>query len=342
MNIRSKCQHSPCSISDSFSAMFSKSRMTERAVNWWTISSQPSGPRAGPSVAQRGDKSTVTSQDTGLPAIVPWMTERHRAGGGRGSSGRAAANRYSGSVKLSQSNGEAGNSRPSGLREGEMIRQWDRAPRGVVCVSPSLSSSRPPSAWSKDTFSSARRSRCMSSSPCGEEKLRLAMADRARAFCLFRDSSTLSTLPVCVASISVLSEDAACCHGDSHRDSLRCSGGAIFSRPWGREPVSSSAGPGQSELDETWGRPLSLLTEQRVRTYCSCTYESRWILRRTSLGANRHALPVLALVSAALAQENSDEISRDISLTASSMSPWSEEDSWGRRESAVSGAQSSS
>lgn len=45
------------------------------------------------------------------------MRERHWAGGVGGSSGGAAVNRYSGSVKLSQSRGETGNSRPSRGRE---------------------------------------------------------------------------------------------------------------------------------------------------------------------------------------------------------------------------------
>lgn len=49
------------------------------------------------------------------------MSERHWPGGG--SSGGAAVKRYSGSVKLSQSRGEAGNRSPSGGQsEKERVR----------------------------------------------------------------------------------------------------------------------------------------------------------------------------------------------------------------------------
>lgn len=123
--------------------------------------------------------------------------------------------RYSGSVKLSQSIGEAGNRRPS-VGQSEKVRGrylmhnpgflssvllesvrllWDSAPRGGGFVSPSLSSSLPPSAWSKETLSRALLKRCISNSPCGDEKLRAAMVERARAFCLLRDSSPPSRRP---------------------------------------------------------------------------------------------------------------------------------------------------
>lgn len=60
----------------------------------------------------------------------------------------------------------------------------DSVPPDGGFVSPSLSSSLPPSVWSKETLSRALRRRCISSSPCGEEKLRAAMVERTRALCL--------------------------------------------------------------------------------------------------------------------------------------------------------------
>lgn len=105
------------SISVSFSAMFSKSLMTDRAVSWWIVSSQDPvlvGRVAELSVSHRRDRSTRTSQDTALPPSMPWMTERHSAPEAWNSPGGAAENRHSGSVKVSQSSGEAGNRRPSG------------------------------------------------------------------------------------------------------------------------------------------------------------------------------------------------------------------------------------
>lgn len=100
------------SISVSFSAMFSKSLITDLAVSWWIISSQD--PVLVDRVSHRRDRSTRTSQDTALPPSMPWMTERHSAPEAWNSFGGAAENRPSGSVKVSQSSGEAGNSRPSG------------------------------------------------------------------------------------------------------------------------------------------------------------------------------------------------------------------------------------
>ena len=128
---------SPCPLSLSFSAIFSKSLITERAVSWWMISSHgsstlpssspppppPSAPSgvSWPSGFQRCPRSTLTSQDTGLPPSTPWMSERHWPGGG--SSRWTAEKRYSGSVKLSQSKGEAGNRSPS---EGQRDRVSNR------------------------------------------------------------------------------------------------------------------------------------------------------------------------------------------------------------------------
>ena len=90
------------------------------------------------------------------------------------------------------------------------------------------------------------------------------------------------------APLSGISAERFCCHVESaqrDREDL-CSGGGIFSRPWGRDPVSSTepeergsgrkTPPAESELDEAcmceWEcvcRLRSLLREQRVRTYCS-------------------------------------------------------------------------
>lgn len=115
------------------------------------------------------------------------MSERHCPG--RGSSGGAALKRYSGSVKLSQSRGEAGNRSPSegqseeereigiccrqnredscvSLNLLESVRLLrDSVPLDGGFVSPSLSSSLPPSVWSKETLSRALLKRCISSSP---------------------------------------------------------------------------------------------------------------------------------------------------------------------------------
>lgn len=66
---------SPCSMSVSFSAKFSKSRMTERAARWWTISSHVS--RGASSELQRTHRSMLTSQDIGLDPSRPWITDRH-------------------------------------------------------------------------------------------------------------------------------------------------------------------------------------------------------------------------------------------------------------------------
>lgn len=67
---------------------------------------------------------------------------------------------------------------------------WDTVPLEEGFVSPSLSSSFPPSVWSNETLSRALLSRCISSSPWGDEKLRAAMVERARVFCLLLDSSS--------------------------------------------------------------------------------------------------------------------------------------------------------
>lgn len=74
---------------------------------------------------------------------------------------------------------------------------WETVPLDGGLVSPSLSSNRPPRVWSKETLSRALRRRCISSSPCGDEKLRAAMVERANTFCLFRDSSAPSGRPFC-------------------------------------------------------------------------------------------------------------------------------------------------
>lgn len=70
-----------------------------------------------------------------------------------------------------------------------------KVPCGMLCVSVSLSSSLPPIACSNETLSSALRSRCMSSSPCGEEKLRPASAARAKALCLSPHPSLSNSRP---------------------------------------------------------------------------------------------------------------------------------------------------
>ncbi|TNN67797.1 hypothetical protein EYF80_021951 [Liparis tanakae] len=54
----------------------------------------------------------------------------------------------------------------------------DSVPCDGGFVSPSLSSSLPPSVWSKETLSRALLRRCISSSPWGDEKLRAAMVER--------------------------------------------------------------------------------------------------------------------------------------------------------------------
>lgn len=174
----------------------------------------PSSPIACcPSGVHRCLRSTVTSQDTGLPLSRPWMIKQHWPGGG--SSGGMAIKRFSGSAKVSQSMGEAGNRSPSeGQHQKERKRNSmeakyagkrillclfillesvrllrDNVPPDKGLVSPSLSSSLPPSVWSKETLSRALLRRCISSSPWGDEKLRAAMVERASAFCLLRDSS---------------------------------------------------------------------------------------------------------------------------------------------------------
>lgn len=60
----------------------------------------------------------------------------------------------------------------------------DSVPLDGGFVSPSLSSSLPPSVWSKETLSRALLRRCISSSPWGDEKLRAAMVERTSALCL--------------------------------------------------------------------------------------------------------------------------------------------------------------
>lgn len=219
---------SPCPVSHSFSAIFSKSLITERAVSWWMISSHGSPPLpsshppphpsaarvSGLSVDQRCPRSIVTSQDTDLPLSKPWIRERHWPGGG--SSGGRAAKRYSGSVKLSQSRGEAGNMSPSEGQTGSSLEEQegqicfsycrtllesvrllrDSVPLDGDLVSESLSSSRPPSVWSKETLSRALLRRCISSSPWGDEKLLAAMVERTSALCLLRLSSIPSRRPL--------------------------------------------------------------------------------------------------------------------------------------------------
>lgn len=71
---------------------------------------------------------------------------------------------------------------------------WDSLDGGIV--SPSLSSSLPPSVWSKETLSRALLRRCISSSPWGDEKLRAAMVDRTIALCLLWLSPPPSRCPL--------------------------------------------------------------------------------------------------------------------------------------------------